>query len=133
MAATGAATPSEYLTRLDDRPGEIEDLVESLRIGHSEFFRDPLAFALVEHLILPGLDLERARAGRSELRIWSAGCADAPKAYSIAILLDAVRRDREKVTPGSDDHRRSPRSRRDHRRGTRVCPIAMSRWSPRCS
>jgi chemotaxis methyl-accepting protein methylase len=99
MAATGAATPGEYLARMDERPGEIEVLVDSLRVGHSEFFRDPLAFALLEHLILPDLDRERVRAGRSELRIWSTGCAGGQEAYSIAIVLDADGRDLETTFP----------------------------------
>ena len=51
-----------------------EAFCQSLHISHSEFFRDPLTFALLEQRILPGLIAEKQRAGRSEIRVWSAGC-----------------------------------------------------------
>jgi chemotaxis protein methyltransferase CheR len=79
-----------YLELLaDDRP-EAAALFGSLRVGYSEFFRDPLAFALLERSILPALAEQRACDGGGEIRVWSAGCAAGQEAWSVAILLDEL-------------------------------------------
>jgi chemotaxis methyl-accepting protein methylase len=90
LAATRGETPASYAARLVNDPAEAKALHHSLRIGHSEFFRDPLAFALLEQQLLPGLAETRAAAGRGEIRVWSAGCAAGQEAWSVAILLDEL-------------------------------------------
>jgi chemotaxis methyl-accepting protein methylase len=47
---------------------EAQVLFASLNIGYSEFFRDPLAFAWLEQVILPGLMQQSGLAG---LRVYS--------------------------------------------------------------
>ncbi len=89
-AGTGAATTAEYLERLRSERAEAEAFFASLHIGYSEFFRNPLTFALLEQSVLPRLLDEAAGAQRPELRIWSAGCADGQEPYSVAILLDEL-------------------------------------------
>jgi chemotaxis methyl-accepting protein methylase len=79
-----------YLERLAGDPAEAEVLVRSLRVGYSEFFRDPLAFALLERSVLPALAEKRARENAGEIRVWSAGCAAGQEAWSVAILLDEL-------------------------------------------
>ena len=94
-SAAGESTAA-YCQRLAwDRP-EAQALSGCLDIHHSEFFRDPLAFALLEQHVLPNLVLRMEAAGRTELRVWSAGCAGGHEAYSLAILLSelSIRRDR---------------------------------------
>ena len=78
-----------YLDRLRDDRAEAVALYDSLRVGYSEFFRDPLAFALLERSILPALAERRAREG-GEIRVWTAGCAAGQEAWSVAILLDEL-------------------------------------------
>lgn len=56
----------------------------------SEFFRNPLTFALLEQLILPALVGKSGRGRGTEIRVWSAACAAGQEAYSIAILLDEM-------------------------------------------
>jgi chemotaxis protein methyltransferase CheR len=87
LEATGSRNADAYLSRLKEDRAEAEAFCRSLNITYSEFFRSPLTFALLETTILPGLALEKASAGRPEIRIWSAGCAAGQEAYSVAILL----------------------------------------------
>ncbi|MCD6285131.1 MAG: protein-glutamate O-methyltransferase CheR [Anaerolineae bacterium] len=89
-SATGCRTLAAYLVPLSDFEAEAETFYRSLRVSYSEFFRNPLTFALLEQLILPGLIAEKERAGRSEIRVWSAGCAAGQEPYSLAILLDEL-------------------------------------------
>lgn len=90
IAAVGAADAAAYQRRLADDRREAETLRDSLLVSHSEFFREPLAFALLETLVLPALVRQKKQAGQSEIRVWSAGCAAGQEAYSVAILLDAM-------------------------------------------
>ncbi len=90
-AATGTGTPESYVQLLEDSRAEGERLFQALRVIYSEFFRNPLTWAALERLVLPGLADALVRSGRSELRIWSAGCAAGQEAYSVAMLLDAMR------------------------------------------
>lgn len=90
LAATGGGTAAAYLDRLAGDPAEAEAFCRSLHVTYSEFFRNPLAFALLEALVLPSLAQERGEMGRPEIRVWSAGCAGGQEAYSIAILLDEL-------------------------------------------
>jgi chemotaxis methyl-accepting protein methylase len=77
----------EYLAR---HPEEVVNLSGSLRIGYSEFFRNPLTFALLEQWILPSLAAEKKHSGRGEIRVWSAGCAAGQEAWSVAMQLEAL-------------------------------------------
>ncbi len=77
-----------WLTALGQTPLEARLFHDSLRIGFTEFFRDPLAFALLERVVLPRL----AEARKGEVRAWSAGCAAGPEAWSIAMLLEDLHR-----------------------------------------
>ena len=87
LAATGIKTAAAYGGHLSENSTEAEALSRALNINYSEFFRNPLTFALLEQVILPGLAVEKEKAGRAEIRVWSAACAAGQEAYSIAILL----------------------------------------------
>jgi chemotaxis protein methyltransferase CheR len=90
VAATAGQDAAAYLGRLaHDRP-EAEAFFDSLHIGYSELFRDPLAFALLEQRVLPSLIAAAEHAGRPEIRVWSAGCAGGQEAWSVAMLLDEL-------------------------------------------
>lgn len=76
---------AEYCHYIQENENEAEILSNSLHINYSQFFREPLTFALLEQQILPGI-LSKKTDG-SEIRIWSAGCAGGQEAYSLAMLL----------------------------------------------
>lgn len=59
--------------------------MSEIKISYSEFFRETIAYAILEQVILPQI-VKKKRVER-EIRIWSAGCANGQEAYSMAILL----------------------------------------------
>ena len=86
----GLETVETYGKYLAGCRAEAEVLFCSLRIGYTEFFRNPLAFDLLGQVLLPRLVADRAKVGQSEIRVWSAGCAAGQEAWSVAILLEEV-------------------------------------------
>lgn len=80
----------DYRGYLEHNPEEGKTFVESLQIHFSEFFRDPLTYALLERVIIPELIQKKVANQQKEIRIWSAGCAAGQEAYSIAILLEEM-------------------------------------------
>jgi len=90
MTATACDTMADYYLFLRANQAETGTFVQSLNITYSEFFRDPLVFALLQQTILPDILRNKKKNGRKEIRIWSAACASGQEAYSLAILLDQL-------------------------------------------
>ncbi len=90
LQKTSKESPAAYLRYLSENRAEAESFFRSLNIAYSEFFRNQLTFAVLKQIILPRLVEEKEKSSRSEIRIWSAGCAAGQEAYSIAILLDEL-------------------------------------------
>ncbi len=72
----------EYLRKHSD---ETNELLSTILINVTEFFRDPPAWEILRHEILPPM-IKQLKPGAS-FRAWSAGCASGEEAYSIAIVL----------------------------------------------
>jgi len=89
QSATATVTIEEYLELLQQRPTEAKNLLESMNVVYSEFFRNPLAFTLLEQVLLPEIFDEKEKSG-GEIRVWSTGCATGQEAWSAAILLDEM-------------------------------------------
>jgi chemotaxis protein methyltransferase CheR len=64
---------------------ELLDLVDSLTINETSFFRNKPQFDLFSDLVIP--ELKKKRTGCRKLRIWSAGCSKGQEPYSIAMIL----------------------------------------------
>ncbi len=75
----------EYGKYIRKHHDEVNELLNTLLINVTEFFRDPPAWEILRHEILPQL-LKRLKPGHS-FRVWSAGCASGEEPYSIAMLL----------------------------------------------
>jgi two-component system, chemotaxis family, CheB/CheR fusion protein len=75
----------EYLDFIREKRGEVNDLLNTVLINVTHFFRDPQAWEALGREIIPEL-AERLQPGDT-FRAWSAGCASGEEAYSLAILL----------------------------------------------
>jgi len=76
-----------YLEYLMTHNEELEQLVQTITIKVSHFFRNPHDFEILGKIIAAKLNAKRQ--SNDPLRIWSAGCATGEEVYSIAILIDA--------------------------------------------
>jgi two-component system, chemotaxis family, CheB/CheR fusion protein len=76
---------SDYREYLEKNPKELNELLNTILINVTEFFRDPAAWEILRQNLLPPL-LKKLTSG-STFRAWSAGCASGEEAYSIGILL----------------------------------------------
>lgn len=94
MAMLGMEDMLDYAGVLARHEEELPQLLRVLVNTWTEFFRDPLAFAHLEYIILPMmLDSARSR-GAASLRAWSAGCSTGQEAWSLAMLLEDMIADR---------------------------------------
>lgn len=96
-SATQCQDLADYRSHLDHHPGEMDQLIATLTINVSQFFRNPLTFELLAERLLPDLLREKARQANASLRVWSAGCARGEEIYSVAMLLEDLVR-KEKLT-----------------------------------
>jgi chemotaxis protein methyltransferase CheR len=90
-AMKGADTddPHRFVQLLDADEGIFDELITSLTVSETYFFREPRQFEFIRLQILP--ELQRQRQIGGGLRFWSAGCASGEEAYSLAILLEQER------------------------------------------
>jgi chemotaxis protein methyltransferase CheR len=87
LTVTALKNLREYRQFLYETEAEAATLLHALTISYSEFFRNPMAFAMLEALVIPRLIEEGKNTGRLEIRVWSAGCSAGQEPYSIAMLL----------------------------------------------
>jgi chemotaxis protein methyltransferase CheR len=101
MAETRCNSQEDYGLLLEVQPQEGKLFLESLHINYSEFFRNPLTFAVLERIVLPSLLVKRKDTQCNEIRIWSTACAGGQEVYSLGILLEELK--------GSDCHQHNYR------------------------
>jgi len=75
----------QYLDYVRTQPAETTELLNTVLINVTRFFRDPPAWDMLAKEVLPMLFQNRMMG--STFRAWSAGCATGEEAFSIAILL----------------------------------------------
>jgi chemotaxis protein methyltransferase CheR len=84
---------NDYLQQLTsasiDSP-VMKNLISSITIGETYFFRDQKQMQLLQQKILPELIARKRQEKDLSLRIWSAGCASGEELYSIIIMLDEM-------------------------------------------
>jgi len=91
IAETHCKMDGEYYNLLEQSNNERVLFFDSLLNSYTEFFRNPLTFAVLERIILPSLMLKKKTSKNKEIRIWSAACAAGQEAYSLAMLLEEIK------------------------------------------
>jgi two-component system CheB/CheR fusion protein len=85
MEAVGVEDFAAYQAHLEVHPGEFEDLLNTVLINVTSFFRDDEAWAVLRDRVIPQV-LANARDER-HIRVWSVGCASGEEPYSLAMLF----------------------------------------------
>lgn len=69
------------------RNQEIDTLCEKITTNETSFFRDTRQLQVVQDHVLRPLLNQRQKAGKKDLRIWSAGCSSGEEPYTLAMML----------------------------------------------
>lgn len=85
MRARGVHTFAEYAALLGRAPEEYDQLVTTLAINVTKFYRNPETYAVLREKVIAPL-WERG----APVRVWSAGCASGEEPYGIALLFHEV-------------------------------------------
>ncbi|HEV2116649.1 MAG TPA: CheR family methyltransferase, partial [Terriglobales bacterium] len=92
MSDVNSGSYSEYLEKVHQDPHEIANLLNTILINVTEFFRDPQAWEALRTEVLLGI-LRQLKPG-DVFRAWCAGCASGEEPYSLAILISDFLRDK---------------------------------------
>ncbi len=76
-----------YVALLRRSEDETTELITSLSINVTDFFRDHGAFETLAAKAIRPLLAEKSNLGWSSLRLWSAGCATGQETYTLAICV----------------------------------------------
>jgi len=90
LLVTGNNSYEDYCRYLTANKNEPDLLLNSFHNAFSEFFRNPLTFAVLEQIIFPSYLEKKKIRKEKDIRIWSSACAAGQEAYSLAILFDEM-------------------------------------------
>lgn len=76
-----------YLLAIKSDPNEFNELLNTLGVNVTEFFRDQEVFTFFKEKVLAELVERKLSCNQRIIRIWSAACATGEEAYSIAITV----------------------------------------------
>jgi chemotaxis protein methyltransferase CheR len=94
MRALEIDTFRDYIKKLEREPDEYDNLVKTLTVNVTEWFRDQVVFDVFRKHVLREIISRKKNEKSRVIRIWSAGCSDGKEPYSIAMLLhDALGED----------------------------------------
>ncbi len=79
-----------YLRYIQGNEEEINELIETITINVTSFFRDRPVYDYIEEEIFPSIINKKLLQGVRLIRMWSAGCASGEEAYSLAILFHEI-------------------------------------------
>jgi two-component system CheB/CheR fusion protein len=85
MEAVGVDNFGAYRSHLEAQPSEFDDLLDTVLINVTSFFRDEEAWEVLKTQVIPTI-VANAEHDRS-IRVWSVGCASGEEPYSIAMLF----------------------------------------------
>ena len=99
ITETHCDSEEAYISFLEKNASEGVLLLDSLQISYSTFFRNSLTFAVLERIILPMLIQKKSNNKKKEIRIWSTACAAGQESYSLAMLMEELKKScRDEIT-----------------------------------
>ena len=87
LRATKCDSIAEYMDYLGKNPGEYKELMDTVTINVTQFFRNHEVFEAMVKEVLPELFERKKKEGKKVVRIWSAGCASGEEPYTLAIMF----------------------------------------------
>lgn len=93
MAVVGSETVMDYIRHLkfSDRDGrEMQELLNTLTINETYFFRDFSQLQAFAEDCLDSVITRKAARGDRHLRIWSSGCSSGEEPYTLGIILQEM-------------------------------------------
>jgi two-component system, chemotaxis family, CheB/CheR fusion protein len=88
MSIHGINKISNYVSYIQDNPGEIDILLKEMLISVTNFFRDPEVWDKLKDLIIPQI-IDNSEDG-SVIRLWVPGCSTGEEAYSLAMIFREI-------------------------------------------
>lgn len=85
MQQVGAKHYQDYLNLLQQQPDEVNQLLHTVFINLTGFFRDRLVWDCLENELIPKIIANKSPT--EPIRVWSAGCASGEETYSLSMLL----------------------------------------------
>ncbi len=80
-------TVAEYYALITREKDELKVLLDSVTTNLTRFFRNTAHWDTFEHYVVPRLLEAKAKTGRKQIKIWSAGCSTGEEPYTLAIML----------------------------------------------
>lgn len=80
----------DYYLFLKKNKNELEQLLLTITINTTEFFRDPIVWKTFQNKLLPEIIRYKWMNNLKEIRIWSAACSSGQEPYSIAMVVHEV-------------------------------------------
>ncbi|HEY9695301.1 MAG TPA: protein-glutamate O-methyltransferase CheR [Oculatellaceae cyanobacterium] len=85
MEVVAIANYSDYIHYLKQHPQETENLLKSIPVNYTAFFRDPYVWNYIASQIIPRLISHKSP--NQGIKVWSAGCASGEEVYTLAMLF----------------------------------------------
>ncbi len=88
MRKLGISDFMEYYRLIKKNRTELDDLLLTVAINVTEFFRDPVVWKTLERKVLPELIEFKKKHYSTTIKVWSAACSTGQEPYSIAMLFN---------------------------------------------
>jgi chemotaxis methyl-accepting protein methylase len=85
---------ADYITYLENNSDELKELIGSIGVNVTSFFRDPDVYRTLATDVVPKIIEAKDSRNERRIRIWSTSCATGEEPYSLAIILCEILGDR---------------------------------------
>lgn len=92
LGHAGFESYCRYLFEAGGLAAEMQHLIDAVTTNKTDFFREPEHFALLRERLVPDLLEQRRDEPNPLLKLWSAAASTGAEAYTIAMVLEEMRR-----------------------------------------